>query len=395
MGSIGIASAASASIHRMNKAAEERKHRAEHRRQQQREEASRRREEESRRREEESRRREEESRRRLIAGRDEKLAKVHHLEDTPKSVKIDPSVEFSKKCYYDKDELFGSVVSYDGYEYQCADGSTISDMGGYYTHKLTNGVTRVYLASPNGIKNKMFLMREDLPDGRARVYDTRYYSNDRKECKNFGEDEDIYFIAYERDADGSYRRYATTDEVEKCLYGWTTFKTQLVEEKGKEIQPVEFSKKCYCDKDELFGSVVSYDGYEYQCADGSTISDMGGYYTHKLTNGVTRVYLASPNGIKNKMFLMREDLPDGRARVYDTRYYSNDRKECKNFGEDEDIYFIAYERDADGSYRRYATTDEVEKYLYGQATFKTQLVEEKKSVQLSQTLVNAKKKARE
>lgn len=228
---------------------EERRRRNEEIRRRREEEERRRNEENNRRQEEEGRRRKEESRRYQERRVKEKLYAKHRSETTDEHRASESQTTFSAKCLHSKDELFDDVVSYDGYAYGCADGSSITkDVDGeYYIKKMPNGVVQTYkdIGVPGGRRGILYaLCREDLPDGRVRVYDTkcRYDSNGHK-MRSYTNKESEYFISYERDADGSYRRYDVTDEKEECSDSYRSdrpYKTMLIEDvkAGKESHTV-------------------------------------------------------------------------------------------------------------------------------------------------------------
>jgi hypothetical protein len=193
---------------------EQRRYREALRREERRQEEERRREE---RRREEERHRERE--RKIIEQkrRAENIARNHHrISDTNNIGVTDTSITFLEKYYHQKDELLSAIVSSDGYENRCADGSSIFFGENYYVHKLTNGVQRIYEDRGGLVR----LCREDMPDGRSRVYGAK------DEHGTQFTDEDC-FLLYECDASGNYKRYGERGKNGK----WT--RTDEVVEDGK------------------------------------------------------------------------------------------------------------------------------------------------------------------
>ena len=279
------------------------------------------------------RRRYEEQRRRELERRlaDRRYEQIRHNHPMTSGTTGAASVQasFSDKYECRKEDFLDSVVSTDGYESKCADGSSIISGLDYSVQKLKDGTQRIY----RNCGDILQLCREDLPDGRSRAYDTRA-----------GVRGEETFLRYECDAEGNYKCYGKKNE-----YGsWR--QTDEVTEEGKISAfstQASFSDKYECRKEDFLDSVVSTDGYESRCADGSFIFSGKNYYVQKLLDGTQRIYKDYGDFVQ----LCKEDLPDGRSRAYDTKK-----------GVRGEETFLRYECDAEGNYKRYGYKDKYGAY---------------------------------
>lgn len=160
------------------------------------------------------------------------MAQQHHQDLSQTFSYASAPANFSEKYLFDKEEIYKAVISYDGYEYGCADGSSIvkNDIN-HCVKRLSDGTTQTYqLVYERSDGTKYLLQREELSDGRVRVYDTKCRIRNYNELqKTYTDEEDKYYVMYERKADGSYKRYDISDEKEDENYSYTVYKTKLVE----------------------------------------------------------------------------------------------------------------------------------------------------------------------